>query len=527
MKNYNRFITVLSLFLILSSCSDDLNLMPTNDITADIAYATPEGYKNALAKVYGCYANSGSFGNGSSDISGIAPGPGDFLRGFWSAQELTTDEAACKWLSDDGIPGLDYMTWTASNAMLEGIYARSILQITYINEFLRESTDAKLADRGISGTDAIEIAYYAAEARFLRAFQYWVLMDLFGNPPFTTEKDVILGKIPPQQIVRKELFKYVESELLAIEGKLKESNEYGRVTKTADWALLARLYLNAHVYADSSRYSEAATYAYKVISSGKYSLHPVYPNLFMADNNLNNPEVILSIDYDGWHTQNWGGLTYIINAAVSSEMNPTKFGVPNGAWAGIRSRENLPYLFGDYSNTRDSRAMFFGNNPVITDITDFTQGLAVTKFKNVLSTGEVAPSPNGQYCSTDFPLFRLAEMYLIYAEAILRGAEVVGSALTPEDCINKLRFRAYGDHSGDVASVNINDILDERGRELYWEGFRRTDLIRFNKFTSSEYLWSYKGGVETGMGVDSYRNLFPLSATDVISNPNLKQNPGY
>lgn len=533
MKNQNKLLAVLVLLIIFTvmlfisiSCSDDLNLQPTNDITADVAFATPEGYKNALAKVYGSYANCGNYGNGSSDIGGIAPGPGDFLRGFWSAQELTTDEAACKWLNDDGIPGLDYMTWTASNAMLKGIYSRSILQITFANEFLRESTDAKLSERGISGDDATEIRYYVAEARFLRAFQYWVMMDFFGNPPFITEENLI-GKDAPKQITRDELFNYVESELLAIENRLKAVNEYGRASQAAAWALLARLYLNAEVYTGSQKNTEAAEYAYKVINSN-YSLHPIYANLFLADNSINNPEVILSINYDGWTTQNWGGTTYLINAAVNGPtMDAPSFGIPNGAWGGNRSRERLPYLFGDYATTQDSRALFFGDKPVIEDMLEFSDGLAVTKFKNVTSSGETAPSQNGQYCSVDFPLFRLAEMYLIYAEAVLRGGVAPSSTLTPVDCINELRERAYGDISGNVSTLSLDDILDERGRELYWEGFRRTDLIRYGKFTSGDYLWSYKGGVAGGMGVDSYRNLFPLSATDVIANPNLKQNPGY
>src|SRR5206468_12935252 len=132
-------------------------------------------------------------------------------------------------------------------------------------------------------------------ARFLRAYQYWVLMDLFANPPFVTENSPI-GKSYPEQTDRATLFNYVESELKAIDGSLLKAHSgiYGRADQAADWALLARLYLNAEVYLGSGkgRYSDAATYASKVIGAG-YSLATDYKKLFLADNDQNNPEVIL------------------------------------------------------------------------------------------------------------------------------------------------------------------------------------------------------------------------------------------
>lgn len=525
MKKQNKIFTaIIGLLFLASSCKKDLNLVPTNDITADVAYSTPEGYKSGIAKVYGSMANTGNQGPGSGDLGGIDAGTSDFLRLYWMVQQLPTDEAACAWVGDDGIPGLDYMNWSSSNIMLLGIYARSIYQVTLVNEFLRESTDAKLASRNISGADAANIKDYANEARFLRAFQYWVLMDLFGNPPFVTEESAV-GKESPKQISRADLFNYVESELLAIEGSLKETNEYGRATKGAAWSLLARLYLNAQVYTGTPKFTEAATYAEKVINSGKYSLHSVYANLFKADNHLNNPEVIFSINYDGVKTQNYGGTTYLINAAVNGDMKPENFGIPRGGWGGNRSRENLPKAFGDYETTNDKRAMFFGDNPVINDMSVFKEGLAVTKFSNLTSTGATAESIGGTYCSTDFPLFRLGEMYLIYAEAVLRGG--AGSSATAVNYVNLLRQRAYGNTSGNVSAITVDDILNERARELYWEGFRRTDLIRYGKFVEGTYLWPYKGGVINGRAVEPYRTLYPLPASDVIANPNLTQNTGY
>ncbi|RYZ96874.1 MAG: RagB/SusD family nutrient uptake outer membrane protein, partial [Sphingobacteriaceae bacterium] len=297
-KQYKIFTAIIVIALAVSSCSKDLNLKPTNDITSDVAYSTPEGYKNVLAKVYGSFAQTGNAGAGSGDLRGIDPGTSDFFRLYFGAQELSTDEAVCAWVNDPGISEIDQMGWSSGNLMLQGLYTRSLYQITLVNEFIRESTDEKLAGRGITGNEATEIKYYVAEARFLRAFQYWVLLDLYGNPPFITEADKI-GKVAPKQIKRADLFKYVESELTTIEGLLKDpkTNEYGRADKAAAWALLARLYLNAQVYTGSAKNTEAITYANKVISAG-YTLHSQYKNLFLADNNLNNPETIFSIAYD-------------------------------------------------------------------------------------------------------------------------------------------------------------------------------------------------------------------------------------
>ena len=116
----------------------------------------------------------------------------------------------------------------------------------------------------------------------------------------------------------------------------------------------------------------------------------------------------------------------------------------------------------------------------------------------------------------------------MYAEAVLRGGSG-GDKTTAVGYINQLRERAYGNTNGNItaADLTLNFILDERGRELYWEGHRRTDLIRFGQFTSATYLWPWKGGVETGTGVDAHYNLFPIPNTDRTANPNLGQNPGY
>lgn len=532
MKNIHLKIWIAVAIAGSASCSKQLNLQPVHTNTADIQYSSLEGYKEALAKVYGSYSLISSQGTGNSDVNfaGISDvGVTDFVRAFWNLEDLTTDEAVCAW-NDADLQSMHNLNWVATNLYTHVIYARSLYQITVCNEFIRQSSDAELSSRGITGNDAAEVRQFRAEARFLRAYQYWVLMDLFGNPPFVTDKDPI-GKYIPPQISRDSLFNYVESELLAIQPDLvaPKQNEYGRADEAADWALLARLYLNAEVYTGKARYTDAINYAGKVINAG-YSLMPKYKNLFMSDNNENNPEQILSIAYDATSSQNYGGTTFLICSAHGTDpTDDAAYGIPAGGWLGNRSTQNLPLLFGNnYSSSSDGRSLFGPGSLAVNDVLDFSQGVDVYKFSNVSSAGKTPYSPNGVLCSTDFPLFRLAEQYLIYAEAVLRGG-TGGDLNTATNYINLLRERAYGNTSGDITSsqLTLPFILDERGRELYWEGFRRTDLIRFGDFTSNSYLWPWKGGVAAGTGVSNNYNLFPIPAAEITVNPNLHQNPGY
>ncbi len=520
---------MVCLCTIFTACTKNLDRKPTNANIADIQYATPLGYKQVLAKVYGSYSLVSSNGVGNSDVqlAGITDaGTTDFVRSWWNLQELTTDEAICAW-NDGNLQAFHNFSWTSNNVLINATYARSLFQITVCNEFIRESTDDKLSKRNIAGKDAADIKQYRAEARFLRAFQYWVLMDLFANPPFVTEKDPI-GKFIPPQIKRSDLFKYIETELKAIDAELvaPRLNEYGRADQAAAWALLARLYMNAEVYTGTARYTDAITYSSKVIGGG-FSLMPQFKNLFVSNNNLNNPEIILPIAYDATNSQNYGGTTFLIcSAHGTNAADNNAHGIPGGGWRGNRSTKNLPQVFGDFSGNTDKRAMFGLGAIEVGDVLSFEDGIGVRKFSNLNADGSQPYSPNGVLVSTDFPLFRLAEMHLVYIEAVKRGG-TGGSDATALAYFNSLRTRGYGNVSGNVTTYSLDDVLNERQRELYWEGFRRTDLIRFNKFTTATYLWPWKAGVAGGKGVDGHYNLFPIPSTDIISNTNLTQNPGY
>ena len=528
MKNiFSKLSLGLALTLWMSACSDRLNLTPTNDVTSESVFKSVGGYKQALAKVYASFATTGNAGPaGAGDVQGIDEGTSDFLRLWWKAQELSTDEAVVAW-GDAGIQDFHNMNWSSDNPMLTGLYYRSLYQITLCNEFIRQSTDDKLSSRGISGADANQIKGFAEEARFLRAFQYWVLMDLFGNPPFATENTEI-GGAPPSQTSRAALFSYIESELLRLENSLPapRANEYGRADKAAAWALLSRLYLNANVYTGSNKYNQAATYAKKVIDAG-YTLESDYTKLMRADNNKNAKEFIFTINYDGTRTQNYGGTNFITHGAIGGSMVAADFGV-NGGWAGLRTTKALVNQFPSQTGSPDARSQFHGagQNLEITELTKFGDGFGVTKFKNLTATGAAGSSL--EFVDIDFPLFRAGEAYLNYAEAVVRGA-TTGDRSTALSYINGLRTRAYGNTNGNIGEgdMTLDFMLAERSRELYWEGLRRTDLIRFDKFVEESYLWPWKGGVKDGKSVSSHLKLYPLPSADLIANRNLNQNAGY
>ncbi|HEY0109026.1 MAG TPA: RagB/SusD family nutrient uptake outer membrane protein, partial [Fibrella sp.] len=425
--------------------------------------------------------------------------------------------------NDGTIQDINKITWTSSDGFVTAMYNRIFYLISLSNEFIRETSDDKLSSRGVSGQAAADAKTYRAEARFLRAMAYFHAIDMFGTVPFVTEADAP-GSFLPRQGTRQELFNYVESELKAIETELAAPGaaEYGRADRAAAQAILARMYLNAQVYTGTARYTDAITYAKKVIDANVYKLEPTYQNLFTADNNLSK-EIIFPINFDGTRTQTYGGMTFLVHAAVGGNMPVGNFGV-NGGWSGIRSTQKLADIFPDVTATADKRAMFYteGQKRELEDLGTFTDGYAVTKYKNVTSTG--VQGSDKEFVDTDFPLIRLADMYLTYAEAVLRGG-TGGDQATAINYVNLLRDRAK---AARVTSINLDFILAERGRELYWEGYRRTDLIRYDRFTTAAYLWPWKGGVKEGRAVDAKFNLYPIPATDLVANPTLKQNnPGY
>lgn len=515
------FTILASVSLFFSSCFKDLDLSPKYGLNTESVYEDPANYIHVLAKLYAGLSITGNQGPaGSPDISGIDEGFSAYVRVLWNLQELPTDEAICGW-NDPGIPELNSGTWNSTSSFVQAMYYRIFYQIPLCNEFIRFCSDDWMNEKGFSDADKATIRTYKAEARFLRALSYYHAMDLFGNVPFVTEDD-LPGAGFPEQIQRADLFDYIEDELLAIEGELIDAraNEYARADKAAAWTLLARMYLNAEVYRGTDRYADCITYCEKVINAG-YTLEPTYEHLFYADNNLSN-EIIFPVTFDGLNTQTYGGITFLVHASIGGSMPAADYGVANG-WAGLRS---LPTLVNAFPDTDDGRYLFYtdGQTLDVTEVQEFTNGYAVSKWKNITQGGEAGSDPVGQFVDIDFPMFRLGDVYLMYAEAALRGGGDVGTGL---GYFNQLRERAYGDASHNAGSIDLDDILNERARELYWEGQRRTDLVRFGKFSGGTYVWQWKNNDPAGGSIPEFSDLYPLPFADIVANQNLTQNTGY
>jgi starch-binding outer membrane protein, SusD/RagB family len=331
------FLAVIS--FTLPSCLKDLNQTPFYGVNEATVYANPANYIHVLAKLYGALAITGDQGPaGQPDLTPTSvydEGSSGLLRSMYNMQELSTDESVCCW-NDAGIPDLHYMTWNSQNKWVLFTYDRIYFMESLCNEFIRASSDSAIAGHGFDGSDASQIKVYNAEARFLRALGYYYALDLFGSVSFVTEKDGVGSYFPPQ-ISRVNLFNYIESELKAIDPLLTPAHQavYGHADQAADWALLARLYLNAGVYTGTTRYTDCITYCNKIISAG-YSLDPSYPHLFEADNNT-SPEMIFPVVYSGAYTQTYGGTTFLVHSAAGGKISTSAVGIQSGsAWAGYR-----------------------------------------------------------------------------------------------------------------------------------------------------------------------------------------------
>ena len=476
----------LSLTTGITSCINDLDISPIDpQMTATF---DQDMY---FTKLYASLGLTGQKLSEDPDIAVKDEGQSCFYRALFTNNEYGTDEMIWTWQENAGIPELTYMRWNSSHQQTEILYNRLAYNIT--EHFSKE------------------------------------------NPPQKTAS---------------ELFAYIESELESIENDMSEPRQapFGRADKAACWLLRARLYLNAEVYTGQPRWNDAITYAGKVLDpSNGYGLCGNYEQLFMADNDENpdaKKEIILSIRQDGVQAKSYGGSYFLIAATQKSDM-PNRG--TNDPWECIRTRkalvdkffansEDIPfteYTDNKWQNVRDvqaaakdERALFYttGRKAELESVGKFTDGLSFMKWSNLRSDGQ--PAHDAKIPDTDIPFFRLAEAYLIRAEAYLRagGANAQQNAWLD---IKALRDRAKATEIPSANNLTLDYILDERAREVYLEGFRRTDLIRYGYFTSSTYLWDWKGGSFEGNGVSSIYNLYPIPKTETLTNTNMTQNPGY
>ena len=547
MKKFIYSLAIATTALTMSSCIGDLDVLPLNetDKTAEQAYQTLEDFEMGLAYIYGSFSLVSQNDPGTSDISVSDAGQSELIRQIVILNEMSADVLKCTW-GDSYVTETQNASWTSTgNAATIAVYTRCMVTVTRANEFLKQSASSNI--EGVAGL--------RAEARFLRAYAYYLLMDLYGNPPFATEEN-IGGTSMPTQIGRSALFDWIESELVELSSAESSMPEVGavaypRVTKGAAKALLARMYLNAEVYTGTARWEDARNTAEAVINMG-YSLCPNYEELFLQDNgeNVNSQkELIFAIAYDRDHTQSWGGTTHLVSGSLddnTSSVVAQELGYPEGSHI-ARERWNGYHIPDEYvsSNfelngvewggsgigydraTSDKRA-FFSNNKCVEDflLTDANSGWRCWKFSSRDSQGNLyTDGSSSKYSSSDFPIIRLAEMYLIYAEAQARIDGGVTADAKALGYIKALRDRAG---LSTPSSINLDFILKERACELMLEGHRRTDLIRYGYFTSMSFSWPYKNGIPAGgVAIDDFRTIYPISQTDLTQNPNLKQNPGY
>jgi len=359
---------------------------------------------------------------------------------------------------------------------------------------------------------------------------------VFGKAAFNTEDQPVA--VAGVQYNRQQLFQYLESELTTLIPSLKSprTNQSGRLDQAFARMILAKMYLNAEVYVGQNRYQDCITQCDAIIAGG-YVLEVNYLDNFKADNDTST-EMIFAIQSDGNTTQNFGPTTVMINGSVGSlEGNGVSLGVGAGGWGGaIRLRKQFVEKFNGSNFDFDARKTVSGGGPRSLDISDISnrsQGYILAKFSNISSTG--IAGPNSTFVNTDFPLFRLGDVYLMYAEAQMRkdGATNLSSTANANaqslTYINALRERANDGNFANVTSaqITLDFILDERSRELHWEAHRRQDLIRFGKYSGGNYNWAWKGNAPNGVAISSNLNLFPIPTLALAANPNLTQNTGY
>ena len=531
----NYFKPILSAALVVAATLGNVSCINDLDISSiDPQSSSSFDQAGAFVKQYAMLGLTGQKGlAGSPDLDGQDEGESGFYRTVFNCNELSTDECIWVWQDNVDIPQFTGLSWNSSSQRTEWVYVRLGYDITQFNFFLDQT-------EGLTDAESLR---QRAEVRFLRALHYWYFIDLFGKAPF---KEHFSNDLPVEK-GGKELYDYIQTELAEAEADMYEPGEapFGRADKAANWLLRARLYLNAEVYTGTADYQNAKTYADKVINSGAYQLCNDYRLMFMADNDENEEamkEIILPIRQDGMKTRNYGGSTYLVCGARTGGM--PYMGTTNG-WSCIVARNALVYKFfpnkdvpmipedvevpaqADLPNDAaidawdaqygvrtvdiveaagDDRAMFYsgaGGGKRTMDpsaINSFQSGLSIVKWQNIRSDGR--STSHTEYPDTDIPLFRLAEAYLTRAEANFRLNDT-NAALQ-----DILTLRS---HRGCTTQPQANEIdemyiLDEWAREFYLEGRRRSDLVRFDCFTTDKYLWDWKGGVKEGKSVSDIYN---------------------
>ena len=540
-----KIIYTMLAVLTVAACVNDLDTKPLNktEPISEYVYGNNEdAYLSGLARLYFQFVS-----NDLTDLQSMDGGASEIIRAYWSLQETTADGAKCSWENDAWVRALNTNTWSGvQNDAVYAVYVRSLQGISYVNEYLRQTTPSRLADRGVSAELAGRIEGYRAEARFIRAYLYWIALDCFGSVPFTTEDSPFGGSYYPRQASREEIFNYCVAELEALsspDGPMAPPRTaYPRADRGSAAGLLARMYLNAGVYVGKDMSADARRVCEDIFAMG-YELCPDHAALFRGDNGENpqaRGEMLWAVDYSDSKTQSYGGSSYLLAAALAS-TDITDQSRPNGqrnGWAGLRvpydyvSRyfnvSGQDYETGTYEVADKRGEVFYikGRSESMDGaLYNFMNGWSCLKFNNIpfgqTDQSYLPVSALKNFADVDFPMIRLGEIYLIYAEACMN----LGQPSVALPYLAELSQRAGVEPPSEIT---LTYLVAERARELMWESHRRTDLIRYGLYDSSEYIWPYKGGDSfAGKSFGAHMRIFPLPPTELAANPELRQNPGY
>lgn len=459
----------------------------------------------------------------------------------WSTATITTDEAIAPtrgpdWYDNGLWQALHAHTWNGDHEFVAGGFTGLLSTQFAASNVLQFNPSAQ----------------EAAEARFIRALSmYWVL-DGYDQVPY--RENLTDYKIPPKTLKGTEAADFIISELNAIIATLPDTGPAYTANKNAAKALLMKVYLNKGVYANRATPTFAAADMNKVISladeiinSNKYSLNSNFFDIFAPDNDVKSTESIYSflnsasanrggnmrgfafmVSHYNMNPSGWNGFSTLSDFYDKFQPADKRIGGYYAYPAGLPNpaqKTNVGFLIGQQYNLTTGAALN-ARNPATAPLS-FTREVKINEpDPNTLELTGIRvikypfdyASPGDQK-NNDYVMFRLADVLLMKAEAILRGGAgtAAGSyGSTPLDIVNALRT-VRGATS--LATLDLSVLLDERGREMYWECWRRNDLIRFGKFLQA---WQEKAA-----DVGTKNLLFPIPSNQLAVNPNLVQNPGY
>ena len=537
-KNMYKKIFVVAGAALLFSCTK-LDQKVFSVVPNQNFWSTPDQIAAGIAPAY---ASLTAIPDGNyHDLAEI---PGD---------DMIVPARAADWLAAGQWIELWQHKWTATTAQVQDTWTELYAGIGRINFILSVVNNLNPAPANLANINA--------ELKSLRALYYYWAMDLYGNVPLVTSFETNASTLTNS--TRKQVYDFVEKELtdnlpfLSTDVSLAT---YGRATKYMAFCTLAKLYLNSVTYTGTARWADAARVCDSVITGGKYNLQTNYFDNFSIKNE-SSVENIFVVPFDSKYIggNNW-------QMETLHYQNDGNFGVPGGAWNGYCTNAEFYSLFdttslytvkgqNTYRTYNDMRAGQFLIGQQYRELATYPPNINVLsgstnanlKIKDLKSNLDLAfypnftdiSNPNDPFRlaglrsvkyfpeagvqtsqSNDMVIYRLADVYLMRAEAAVRA----GSATARElGYVNTIRRRAYsGDVSHDwtMADMTLTNIYNERGRELAWENFRRQDAIRFGTFARARTP-------KKDADADDHWQIFPIPQNQHIANPNLKQNPGY